>query len=413
MQITALKPQPTMSPKTVANEDGIVCAPDSPVVDVIRACTRIANSDATVLLTGETGTGKEVFARMVHTHSVRSKRPFVPVNCAAIPDALLESELFGYVRGAFTGAVGSRRGRVAMAEGGTLFLDEVGDLPLPLQVKLLRLLQNHSYEPVGSSESVTGDFRLVAATNRDLGEDVRAGRFRRDLYYRLHVCPLVLPPLRERRSDIAPLFFHFWHKHGETRAVAPAVLRQLENYAWPGNVRELENLAERLSVCAESSTIILSDLPSSFIDVETRHQDFRSGTMTRAEIVESAGEIIDIAEAAIRVETGEIALNPLSPLSDDDSTAIPTAPVPSSDEITAPVSMASLPAPLPALRLPVDLPRLLRETEEAYIRLALDQTSGNKKEAAHLLGMGRTTLVEKLRRKAAVADAVEKCAEEV
>ena len=400
MQIAALKPQSTMSPKAVANEGGIVCAQNSPVVDVIRACARIANSDATVLLTGETGTGKEVFARMVHTHSVRSKRPFVPVNCAAIPDALLESELFGYVRGAFTGAVQSRRGRVAMAEGGTLFLDEVGDLPLPLQVKLLRLLQNHSYEPVGSSESVTGDFRLVAATNRDLSEDVRSGRFRRDLYYRLHVCPLVLPPLRERRSDIAPLFFHFWNKHGETRAVAPAVLRQLENYPWPGNVRELENLAERLSVCAESPTIILSDLPSSFIDVETRHQEFRSSVVTGAEIIENAGALIEIADEQARVETGEIAMGPISA---DDSDAIPGVPVASPDEITAPVSMAPLPAPPLALRLPVDLPRLLRETEEAYIRLALDQTGGNKKEAAHLLGMGRTTLVEKLRRKAAVA----------
>ena len=350
MQITALKPQSIMLPKAAANEDGIVCAPNSPVVDVIRACARIANSDATVLLTGETGTGKEVFARMVHTHSVRSKRPFVPVNCAAIPDALLESELFGYVRGAFTGAVQSRRGRVAMAEGGTLFLDEVGDLPLPLQVKLLRLLQNHSYEPVGSSESVTGDFRLVAATNRDLSEDVRSGRFRRDLYYRLHVCPLVLPPLRDRRADIAPLFFHFWHKHGETRAVAPAVLRQLENYPWPGNVRELENLAERLSVCAESPTIILSDLPPSFIDVETRHQDFRSGAVTGAEIIENAGALIEIAEEQARAETGEIAIGPLS---DDDSDAIAGVPVASADEITAPVSMAPLPAPLPALRLPV------------------------------------------------------------
>jgi sigma-54 specific flagellar transcriptional regulator A len=194
MQMTALRPQSPLSSSSAPNPDGIVCASDSPIVDVVRACTRIANSDATVLLTGETGTGKEVFARMVHAHSVRSKHPFVPVNCAAIPDALLESELFGYVRGAFTGAVASRRGRVAMAEGGTLFLDEVGDLPLPLQVKLLRLLQNHSFEPVGSSESVSGDFRLVTATNRDLGEDVRAGRFRRDLYYRLHVCPLVLPP---------------------------------------------------------------------------------------------------------------------------------------------------------------------------------------------------------------------------
>jgi sigma-54 dependent transcriptional regulator, flagellar regulatory protein len=405
MQISALKRQSATLPKAIANEDGIVCAPNSPVVDVIRACARIANSDATVLLTGETGTGKEVFARMVHTHSVRSKRPFVPVNCAAIPDSLLESELFGYVRGAFTGAVVSRRGRVAMAEGGTLFLDEVGDLPLPLQVKLLRLLQNHSYEPVGSSESVTGDFRLVAATNRDLSEDVRSGRFRRDLYYRLHVCPLVLPPLRERRSDIAPLFFHFWNKHGETRPVAQSVLRQLENYSWPGNVRELENLAERLSVCAESPTIILSDLPSSFIDVEPRHQEFPSGALTGAEIIENAGALIEMADEHARVETGEITIGPLS---EDDSNAIVDVSEPSSDENTTPVSMA----PLPALQLPVDLPRLLRETEEAYIRLALDQTAGNKKEAALLLGMGRTTLVEKLRRKAAVAIAVEKCAEE-
>jgi sigma-54 specific flagellar transcriptional regulator A len=404
MQMTALKPCSPLSPSTISNADGIVCASDSPIVDVVRACTRIARSDATVLLTGETGTGKEVFARMVHAHSVRSKRSFVPVNCAAIPDALLESEVFGYVRGAFTGAVASRRGRVAMAEGGTLFLDEVGDLPLPLQVKLLRLLQNHSYEPVGSSESVTGDFRLVAATNRDLGEDVRAGRFRRDLYYRLHVCPLVLPPLRERPSDIAPLFFHFWHKYGETRAVAPEVIRHLEGYPWPGNVRELENLAERLSVCAESAAIVLSDLPSSFLDAPAPGRS--SAVVTSAEVIESAGALIDIADAATRIETGEIAIEPnLShlPMSNDDSDAIPYAPVPRSGEITLPVSMTPAASPLPELRLPVDLPRLLRDFEEAYIRLALGQTGGNKKEAALLLGMGRTTLVEKLRRKAAIA----------
>ena len=403
MQMTALKPRSPLSPSTISDADGIVCASDSPIVDVVRACTRIANSDATVLLTGETGTGKEVFARMVHAHSVRSKRSFVPVNCAAIPDTLLESELFGYVRGAFTGAVASRRGRVAMAEGGTLFLDEVGDLPLPLQVKLLRLLQNHSYEPVGSSESVTGDFRLVAATNRDLGEDVRAGRFRRDLYYRLHVCPLVLPPLRERPSDIAPLFFHFWRKYGETRAVGPEVIRHLEGYAWPGNVRELENLAERLSVCAESAAIELPDLPSSFLAAPAPGEGFHSGVVTSVEVIESAGALIDIADAATRIETGEIAVDAMSPMSYNNSDAIPYAPVPGSGEIILPVSMAPATSPLPELRLPVDLPRLLRDFEEAYIRLALEQTGGNKKEAALLLGMGRTTLVEKLRRKAAIA----------
>jgi sigma-54 specific flagellar transcriptional regulator A len=403
MQMTALKPQSPLSSSPLSNTDGIICASDSPVVNVIRACTRIANSDATVLLTGETGTGKEVFARMVHAHSVRSKHPFVPVNCAAIPDALLESELFGYVRGAFTGAVASRRGRVAMAEGGTLFLDEVGDLPLSLQVKLLRLLQNHTYEPVGSSESVTGDFRLVAATNRDLGEDVRAGRFRRDLYYRLHVCPIVLPPLRDRPSDIAPLFFHFWRKHGETRAVSPAVIRHLEGYAWPGNVRELENLAERLSVCAESPTIMISDLPSSFLATPVLGEDFHARAVTSVDVIENAGALIDIADEQVRFETGEIAGHSISPISDSDSETTPYTPGPSVSEISPPLSMHTPALPQPALRLPVDLPRLLRDTEDAYIRLALNQTGGNKKEAALLLGMGRTTLVEKLRRKAAVA----------
>jgi sigma-54 specific flagellar transcriptional regulator A len=278
-------------------------------------------------------------------------------------------------------------------------------LPLPLQVKLLRLLQNHTYEPVGSSESVTGDFRLVAATNRDLGEDVRTGRFRRDLYYRLHVCPLVLPPLRERPSDIAPLFFHFWHKHGETRAVTPAVVRQLESYAWPGNVRELENLAERLSVCAESTTIVLSDLPSSFLATPVPDEGYHSGVVTNVEVIENAGALIDIADEQARVEIGEIAIEPNLPISDHDCDTIACAAAPRSGESTLPAAMAPRAAPVPELWcLPVDLPGLLRDTEDAYIRQALEQTRGNKKEAARLLGMGRTTLVEKLRRKAAVAN---------
>src|SRR5262245_30960064 len=236
-------------------ETALVHAQVSPIADIKRTLLRIAASDATVLLTGETGTGKEVFARLVHASSPRGARQFVPVNCGAIPDALLESELFGYLRGAFTGAVASRRGRVGLAEGGTLFLDEVGELPLGLQVKLLRLLQEKTYEPVGSSESVVANFRLIAATNRDLLEEVKAGRFRRDLYYRLHVCPVRLPPLRERPQDIPQLFSYFWRRRNETRPVAPEVLRTLAAYSWPGNVRELENLVERLSVCAEGNAI--------------------------------------------------------------------------------------------------------------------------------------------------------------
>ncbi len=399
MQMTAMKSPTATATATGTTDNGVVCAPDSPIVDVVRACTRIAASDATVLLTGETGTGKEVFARMVHNNSARAKRGFVPVNCAAIPDALLESELFGYVRGAFTGAVVSRRGRVAMAEGGTLFLDEVGDLPLPLQVKLLRLLQQRTYEPVGSSESVTGDFRLVAATNRDLSEDVRAGRFRRDLYYRLHVCPVVLPPLRERPSDVAPLFFHFWQSHGERRQVAPAVIRHLQSYAWPGNVRELENLVERLSVCTEGSTITLRDLPTPFLAGPSLTDE--QGATPSLDVITCAGALVDLADEEPQAETGEIAIGPIPP---DDSDAIPTVALPAPDEITQPIAPRNSASLHPELRLPVDLPRLLREAEEAYIRLALAQTAGNKKEAARLLGMGRTTLVEKLRRKAAIAD---------
>jgi sigma-54 specific flagellar transcriptional regulator A len=418
----------------LTNSHGIVCAPGSPILDVIRASTRIAASDATVLLTGETGTGKEVFARMIHQNSVRSRKPFVPVNCAAIPEALLESELFGYVRGAFTGAVGSRRGRVALAESGTLFLDEVGDLPLSLQVKLLRLLQNHTYEPVGSAESVTGNFRLIAATNRDLADDVRTGRFRRDLYYRLHVCPLVLPPLRDRTCDVGALFFHFWTKHGETRVVSPAVIHCLESYSWPGNVRELENLVERVSVCAESSVIGTADLPAPYREGSSPG-DIDTCAMNSVLNIENAGVIIEMAESAQRLPVEQRPFGAHTSV-EPDTIVIPSSPVatsyidsPKTDYFSneplitptpTPVDIRSTSAeilnfsnlhstnqttsPATPFQLPVDLPRLLRETEESYIQLALLQSHGNKKEAAKLLGMGRTTLVEKLRRKAAISD---------
>jgi sigma-54 dependent transcriptional regulator, flagellar regulatory protein len=240
----------------------LVHGPDSPLLDLVRTCGRIAASEATVLITGETGVGKEVFARLIHERSPRALKALVPVNCGAIPEALLESELFGHVKGAFTGAISARRGRVAAAEGGTLFLDEIGELPLALQVKLLRVLQERTYEPVGSAESIPANFRLVAATNKDLAAEVAAGRFRRDLYYRLLVCPIEVPALRRRRGDLPHLFAHFWQQRGETRPIEPAVLKLLEEHAWPGNVRELENLVERLSVCVEGSAIRVADLPS-------------------------------------------------------------------------------------------------------------------------------------------------------
>ena len=306
-----------------AYPDGLVCAPQSPLVDVRRTCLRVAASSATVLLTGETGTGKEVFARLIHAHSPRTKRPFVPVNCAAIPELLLESELFGYVKGAFTGAVYPRKGRVALAEGGTLFLDEIGELPLSLQVKLLRLLQARTYEPVGSSESVAADFRLIAATNRDLLAEVRAGRFRQDLYYRLNVCPIHLPPLRQRPGDVAALFEHFWRDHGEHRAIEPTVFERLQRYDWPGNVRELENLVERVSVIAEGTVIRVTDLPPPLSDE-----------------LDANGELPGTGVQEIDLLTPAVAL---APAPGSLPIALPAAPPIATDEVTpTPVSITEI-----------------------------------------------------------------------
>ena len=407
MSISAAR---TPDPMTVPNASGLVHGPQSPLVETRRTCTRIAASDATVLLTGETGTGKEVFARFIHNASPRIARPFVPVNCGAIPETLLESELFGYVKGAFTGAVAARRGRVSLAEGGTLFLDEIGELPLTLQVKLLRLLQERTFEPIGSSESVAANFRLIAATNRDLTEEVKAGRFRSDLYYRLHVCPIHLPALRERANDIAHLFAHFWARRGETRAIEPAVMQCLAGYAWPGNVRELENLVERVSVCAEGDMIRLSDLP---IGVRAPHLGAVDAHQVREALVPSDDTpIATIASLvspqsqprSIEAVAAELraALRP-SPFAS--AGAGLTAPAQADSELAAsegddPTDLHTAGAtPTPALQLPIDLPTMLRELENAYINAALTHTRSNKKEAAKLLGMGRTTLVEKLRRR--------------
>ena len=393
---TALPSESSAVSDSFPADPGLIYGPGSPIAAIRATCTRIAASNATVLLTGETGTGKEVFARLVHAQSPRADRPFVPVNCGAIPETLIESELFGYVRGAFTGAGASRRGRVAMAEGGTLFLDEIGELPLPMQVKLLRLLQERTYEPVGSSTSVMANFRLVVATNRDLAQQVRLGRFRRDLYYRLHVCPVHLPPLRERPGDIAVLFHHFWKRHGEERGVTSAVMRQLERYEWPGNVRELENLVERLSVCAQGRVIEMADLPASFVELHAGSllDGAEAGSTFAGEDSQDIWPELDAVPEPVSVpERSELLDAPVR--------RGPVALAPDAGEAVS-AHRAEAPAtPVPtSLSLPVDLPNLLRTLEDFYIRMALEQSGGNKKEAARLLGLGRTTLVEKLRRRA-------------
>jgi DNA-binding NtrC family response regulator len=230
--------------------------------EIFALVRKIAHSRASVLITGESGTGKDVVARTIHFHGNRARQPFLPINCTALPEGLLESELFGHVRGAFTGAHATKRGLFEKANGGTLFLDEIGDMSLPLQGKLLRVLQDGEVRPVGGSETTKVDVRIIAATNRDLGEAIDEGRFREDLFYRLNVIPLYIAPLRERPDDIPPLVEAFLRKHSpdRPRAVSAPALAWLRAQTWRGNARELENAIERALVLTEGDEIRVEDL---------------------------------------------------------------------------------------------------------------------------------------------------------
>ena len=310
---------------------------NSPKMRAVHALiSKLASSSSTVLITGESGTGKELAARAIHDLSPRSNEPFVPINCGAIPEELLESELFGHVRGAFTGAVNSRLGRFQLANKGTLFLDEIGEMSPKLQIKLLRVLQERQFEPVGSDRATHVDVRVVAATNRDLHVAVREGRFRDDLFYRLNVLPLQLPSLRERDGDISLLVGHFLEVHGCRKGKAlirvdDEAMAIIEKYCWPGNVREVENLVERLIVLSEDGVIRVDDLPEYIVHNTTAQQ--------------------------------------------------PT---------TANVS-------LPAGGL--DLDGFLENIENGFIQQALHRSRGNKTLAAGLLNLNRTTFIERLRKK--------------
>ena len=244
---------------------------------VLEVAGQAAPSAATVLILGESGTGKELLARFVHARSQRASGPFVAVNCAAIPESILEAELFGHEKGAFTGAVQRREGRFAQARGGTLFLDEIGELSQSVQVKLLRVLQEGEYEPLGG-RTQRADVRIVAATNRDLSQEVRAGRFREDLYYRLNVIAITSPPLRSRPGDVPLLVEHFLRVFGQRNgkgpfAVSPAAMEKLSRYTWPGNVRELENTIERAVVLSRGATLDLADFPKHIVDTEHPRQE--------------------------------------------------------------------------------------------------------------------------------------------
>jgi DNA-binding NtrC family response regulator len=253
---------------------GEIIGKSDAIMEVLSQVRKIADSESTVLLTGESGTGKELIARAVHDHSYRNEKPFVTVNCGALPEELLESELFGHVKGSFTGAIRDKEGLFKVASEGTFFLDEVGEMSPRIQVKLLRVLQEKEIVPVGGTSPIKVDVRLVAATNADLDSAVSMGHFRKDLFYRLNVIPIHIPPLRERKEDILLLLDYFLKKYsgsdGKVKKVNPASRKILGNYAWPGNVRELENVVERAVTLQKSNSITEKDLPEKIVKGQGR-----------------------------------------------------------------------------------------------------------------------------------------------
>ena len=242
--------------------------------EVFDLVQKVADCDSTILLNGETGTGKGMIARAIHKRSKRINKPFISINCGAIPENLLESELFGHVRGAFTGATSSKQGKFELADGGTILLDEIGDMSSDLQVKVLKVLEEGEFEQVGGAKTIKVDVRIIAATHRDLSEEVQKGNFREDLYYRLYVIPIMLPSLRARRSDIPFLISHFLEQSNQkndrsVQAISEEALAMMIGYAWPGNVRELKNMMERLVVLKGSGVISAQDLPS---EIKSNHK---------------------------------------------------------------------------------------------------------------------------------------------
>lgn len=346
----------------------------SPQAQAIREMVlRVADSPATVLITGESGTGKELVARALHEQSLRRQGPFVPVNCGAIPRELLESELFGHRKGAFTGAHADRLGRIELAHGGTLFLDEIGDMPMDMQVKLLRVLQERSIEPVGATRSVPVEVRVVAATHRDLESEVSAGRFREDLYYRLNVLPLHTPALRERPSDVPDLLSHFAQRRAlpgqPPIAFAADFLQALCAYEWPGNVRELGNLVDRFSTLFAGQHLALDMVPSQFLPKGLAALQQAMGI--------TPSSALPLAEAA----QGPHLLEPEW--------------VPEVCDVEDVILLAQgSPASLPPEGL--SLKDHLAGIEKDLIAQALERAQGNVSQTAKMLNLQRTTLIEKI-----------------
>jgi len=365
---------------------------------------KVAGHDSNVLVLGESGTGKEVVARAIHDSSPRRGGAFVAVNCGAIPADLLESELFGHEKGAFTGAYTARRGRFEIAEGGTLFLDEIGDMSLPMQVKLLRVLQERVFERVGNHQPIRCNVRIIAATHRDLDEAIARGAFRGDLFYRLNVFPIEMPSLRERLDDLELLISEFSGQNAEAGRpplkITPRAMDALKAYSWPGNVRELGNLVERLSVLSADGGVDILDLPTryraGFLDDNALSQLLADLAVAEPLDAEAAGDSESVDDD---VMAGAVA-------GDDSSsgepraagsTAVPAAVAAVDAAVDAPYQPPdALPISLPPEGL--DLKAHLYAIEHGLILEALARSSGTVSQAARLLGLRRTTLVEKMRR---------------
>jgi len=348
------------------------------IQQVNRVIRQVAEFDSNVLILGESGTGKEVVARAIHDSSHRRARPFIPINCGAIPAELLESELFGHEKGAFTGALTTRKGRFEVAEGGTIFLDEIGDMNPTMQVKLLRVLQERMFERVGSCIPQRCDVRIVAATHCDLEQAIIKGAFRADLFYRLNVVPIEMPPLRERGEDLPALIADLAQRiqaSGRPRVqFTPTVIDALRAYRWPGNVRELGNLIERLSIQCQSRAVTIGDLPPRY-----RPTDWTPGAQPVCEAVLASTPVATVLAPA---------LESLPALRDEPEEAADTACM---EPQYADALLAEIPAGF-------DLREYLETLEQQLIARAMDAAGGTVAQAARVLGLRRTTLVEKLRK---------------
>ncbi|MBF0190101.1 MAG: sigma-54-dependent Fis family transcriptional regulator [Magnetococcales bacterium] len=364
------------------------------MLKLFKMIERVAAANSTILIQGESGTGKELIAKAVHHLSPRKDQPLIPVNCGAIPEDLLESELFGHMRGSFTGAANNRIGRFELANGGTLFLDEIGDMSPKLQVKMLRVLQEKVVEPVGSVKPVKVDVRVIAATHKDLEKEVAEKRFREDLFYRLNVVPIHVPPLRERNGDILLLVNHFLERsikiHERPRVLIERDIQEIfQNYSWPGNVRELENLIERLTILSEG-TVLFDDLPPKI----RHHVPVPSARVAEEREVAPRGEASEIERSALAALAADGETD--GELDRDGEGDVETG---QSVEAVNRAIAASTQDLSQKILEGLDFNGAVASFENQLILSALDSTGWNKNKAARLLNLNRTTLVEKIKKK--------------